>query len=132
VPREDLVDEGAVVGQIGELARATQQQGVLDGALEMPVRALHRTLLVGHTAVVARGPHAIVGAQGFVAPREILPGVGIQILERRRHRGPRGRTLRCPVHAKDKTYVPCRDATNVGEQRKRRNVLTTTEHAKST
>ena len=71
-PGDDLVDEGAVAGEIVEVARAAQQQGVLQGALEMAVGTLDRAVLVRLAAVVARRRHGVVRAQRGVARRGVL------------------------------------------------------------
>ena len=42
-PADDLVDEAAIGIQIGKIARAAQQQRILDRLLEMAVRAFDRT-----------------------------------------------------------------------------------------
>ena len=61
VPRiaaaDDLVDEAAIGGKIVEVARAPQQKGILDHALEMPVRTLDRAVLVGDAGIVAARRH---------------------------------------------------------------------------
>jgi|ERR1700733_1759102 hypothetical protein len=52
-PPDDLVDEAAIGIQGGKIARAAQQQRVLDRLLEMAVWAFDRTVLVRYAAVVA-------------------------------------------------------------------------------
>ena len=69
---DDLVDEAAVGGEVVEVARAAQQQRVLDRLLEMAVRALDRAVLVRDAGIVAGRRHAVVGAQRLVAPRQVL------------------------------------------------------------
>ena len=43
---DDLVDEAAIGSQVVEVARPAQQQRVVDGPLEMAVRAFDRAVLV--------------------------------------------------------------------------------------
>ena len=50
---DDLVDECPVCLKIAKVAGPTQQQRILDGALEVAMRALDRTVLVRDTAIVA-------------------------------------------------------------------------------
>ena len=61
-PPDDFVDEGAVLAEGVEVARAAQQQRVGKGTLEMPVRAFHGAVLMRFAPVVAGGRHAIVRA----------------------------------------------------------------------
>src|SRR3546814_11201398 len=72
---DGLVDEAPVAGEVVEVARAAQQEGVLDGPLEMPVRALDAAVLVGDAGIVAGRRHAVMDAQGVVAGGEGLPFV---------------------------------------------------------
>ena len=81
---DQQVDEGAVVCDAFEVARAPEQQRVLERALEMAVRRLDRAVLMGETAVVAAGSHAVVGAESSVA-------LGPVLLDRRREVAERGR-----------------------------------------
>jgi len=81
---DQQVDEGAVVCDAFEVARAPEQQRVLEGALEVAVRRLDRAVLMGETAVVAAGGHAVVGAESSVA-------LGPVLLDRRREVAERGR-----------------------------------------
>ena len=78
---DQVVDEPAVGVEVGEVAGATQQQGILDGLLEMPVRALDRTVLVGDAGIVAAGLHAVVGAQGVIAAGQVVAGAAVEIAE---------------------------------------------------
>src|SRR5262245_19224378 len=52
-PPHHLVNEAAVGGKVLEVARTAQQQRVLDGLLEMTVRALDRAVLMGNAGIVA-------------------------------------------------------------------------------
>ena len=81
---DDAVHEGTVGRKVGEVGRGAQQQGVGERALEVAVRTLHRAVLVCHAGVVARGLHAVMGAQRVVARREVRLGVGIEVAEGRR------------------------------------------------
>src|SRR5690242_20722046 len=83
-PADDLVDQAAIGFESVEIARAAQQQRVLDRPLQMAVWAFDRTVLVRQAPIVAGRLHAVMGAQGLVAPRLILPRVGVEIAERRR------------------------------------------------
>src|SRR5258705_1626254 len=47
----------------------------------MAVRALDRTVLVGHASIVAGRLHAVMRAQRLVVPRLILPRVVVEIAE---------------------------------------------------
>ena len=70
---DQRVDEAAIVGEGVEVARAAQQQRVLDRALEMAVGDFDRAVLVGDAAIVAAGGHAVVAAQAIVAGGPVLP-----------------------------------------------------------
>jgi hypothetical protein len=59
---DDLIDKAAVVGQIVEIAGASQQKRVLDGALEMAVRPLDGAVLMGDAGIVAGRRHAVMAA----------------------------------------------------------------------
>jgi hypothetical protein len=65
---DDLIDEAAITGQAVEIVCAAHQQSVLDGLLDVAVRALDRAVLVCDAAVVAGGIHAVMGAQSIVSP----------------------------------------------------------------
>src|SRR5438874_13698007 len=83
-PADDLVNKAAIGFEGVEIARAAQQQRVLDRPLQMAMRAFDRTVLVRQAPIVAGRLHAVMGAQGLVAPGLILPCVGVEIAERRR------------------------------------------------
>ena len=80
----DLGDEGATGVEIVELGRAAQGERVGDGALEMAVRPLDRSVLVSHAPIVARDRHAVVGAERLVALGHVLGFVLAQVAEGRR------------------------------------------------
>jgi hypothetical protein len=61
-PPNDLVEEAAISLQRGEIARAAQQQRILDCLLEMAMRAFDRSVLVRHAAIVAGRLHAVMRA----------------------------------------------------------------------
>lgn len=50
----NLVDETAICGKIFQSARAAQQERRFEGDLEMAIRALDRSILVGDPSIVAR------------------------------------------------------------------------------
>ena len=79
---DDLVDEAAIERQVVEIARAPQQQRILDRPFEMAVRSFDGTVLMGDAAIVAGGPHAVMGAKLLVATRQILARIPVQIAER--------------------------------------------------
>src|SRR5579859_1314860 len=81
---DDLIDKAAIGAEILEVCSASQQQGVLDSALEMAMGAFDRAVLMGDTAIVASGLHSIVSAQQVVTRGEILASGPIQIAERGR------------------------------------------------
>src|SRR6478735_7847515 len=81
---DDLVDEAAIGGQIGEIGRTPHQQRVLDGALEMAVRAFDGAVLMGDAGIVARRRHAVMAAELIVAARQVCAGLGVEIAEGRR------------------------------------------------
>ena len=81
---DDVVDEAPPCGEIVEVSRGAQQQGVGERSLEMAVGALDRAVLVADAWIVASRRHAVMGAERFVALRQILLGVGTQITEGRR------------------------------------------------
>jgi hypothetical protein len=96
---DDLIEEAAVGRQIGEVTRATQQQGVRDGLFQMAVRALDRAVLMRDTRIIARRLHAVMGDQLFIAPGQVIAGVAVEIAERRRQTvGPvlLGHAAQCP------------------------------------
>src|SRR5260370_17851788 len=80
-PPDNLVDEATISIQGVEVARPTQQQGVLDRLLEMAVRVFDRTVLMRYASIVAGRLHAIMRAQRLVAARLTLPRVVVEIAE---------------------------------------------------
>ena len=78
---DDLVDEAAIGGQLVEIGRAAQQQGIGDGALEMTVRALDGAVLMGDAGVVAGRGHAVVTAQFLIAVGHVGAGILVEIAE---------------------------------------------------
>ncbi len=81
---DDLVDEATPGREVVEIARAPQQQGVLDRPLEMAVGAFDRAVLMGDAGIVAGGRHAVMGVQVLVTAGEVGLGVALQIAEGRR------------------------------------------------
>ena len=81
--RPTIASTKAAVGvEIGEVARAAQQQGVRERLLEMAVRAFDRAVLVGDADVVARRGHAVMAHQRRIALRDVFPRIGGQVAER--------------------------------------------------
>jgi hypothetical protein len=81
---DHLVDEAAVVRQVGEVPAAAEQQRIAEGALEVAVRAFDGAVLVGNAAVVAARDHGVMAAQVLVAAGQVLGGIPVQVAERRR------------------------------------------------
>src|SRR5271168_5234385 len=81
---DDVVDEAPPCGEIVKVARGAQQQSVGERSLKMAVGALDGAVLVADAGIVAGRRHAVVGAERFVALRQILLGVGVEIAEGRR------------------------------------------------
>lgn len=81
---DHLVGEAPIVRQIVEVRGPAQQQPIEDRRLQVAVGALDRPVLMCDAAVVAARRHAVVLAQGVIAARQILPGVGVQVAEGRR------------------------------------------------
>ena len=80
----DVVDEAPPCRKIVEVSRGAQQQSVGERSLEMAVGALDGAVLVADAGIVAGRRHAVMGAERFVALRQILLGVGVEITEGRR------------------------------------------------
>ena len=78
---DELVDKGAVGGQVGEGGAGAQQERVGDRPLEVAVRALHRAVLVRDAGVVARRGHPVVDAQRLVASGQVLLGGLVEVAE---------------------------------------------------
>ena len=83
---EQLGEEAAVGVEIGEVARAAQEERLVERPLEMAVVALDRPVLVRDAPVVAARRHAVVGTQRLVAPGQVGRGGGIEVAEGRRQR----------------------------------------------
>jgi hypothetical protein len=81
---ENLVDKAAIAGQTIEVAAAAQQQGGLDGLLEMAVRTLDTAILMGDAGVVARRFHGEMGAKRLVARGQVLGRGVVKVAKRRR------------------------------------------------
>lgn len=78
---DQFVDEAAVVLDRVEVARAAQQQRVLDGALEMAVGGLDHPILMGQPAVVAAGCHTVMAAQAGIPGGPVLLDLRGEIVE---------------------------------------------------
>lgn len=76
---DELVDEAAPVGDIGEVAGAAQDQCLVEGGLEVTIVGFHRTVLMRFTEVVAAGDHAVVGAEALVALGDIVGGLAVEV-----------------------------------------------------
>ncbi len=83
-PEHEAAGRGDVCPDRVEVARTTQQQRTLDGALEMPVRAFDGAVLVRFALVVAGGRHAVVSAQRRVTRRGVFPLVPVEVAIGRR------------------------------------------------
>ena len=64
---DEFIDQASPGGEVREVARAAQDQGLIKGDLEVIIVRLDGTVLMRFTWVVATGLHAIVGAEGGVA-----------------------------------------------------------------
>ena len=73
---DDVVDEAPPCGEIVKVSRGAQQQGVGERSLEMAVGAFDRAVLVADAWIVASRRQAVMGAERFVALRQIFLGVG--------------------------------------------------------
>ena len=67
--------------QIIEVSAAAHEQGVLDGFLEVAMRALDGAVLMRLATVVPGWLHPVVCAKRIVTPGQIDPAVGIEIAE---------------------------------------------------
>ena len=81
-PSYGLGDELAVGLQVGELAAATQQQALIEGALQATLARFDGAILVALARVVAARAQPVVGAQLTIACGELL--VLSKVVERRR------------------------------------------------
>ena len=80
-PTTELIEEPAVDGEVVKVARAAQQQGVLERPLEMAMWPFDRAVLMRDATVVAARRHGVMRAQGFVADRPIGGGVALEVTE---------------------------------------------------
>ena len=86
-PADQLGNEAAIGVEIGKVARAAQQQRLIERLLEVAVVALDDAVLVRHAAVVAARHHAVVSAQRLVALGvRSTAAAGIEVAERGRER----------------------------------------------
>ncbi len=83
---DQLVDEALPAGEFGEVAGAAQDQRLVERDLEMVVLGLDGAILVGLPGIVAARQHAVMGAEGIVAPGHVRRGVGIEVAIMRRKR----------------------------------------------
>ena len=79
-----LAQERPVLPGRLEIPRAPQQQRILDRPLQVPVRTLDRTVLVGPAPVVPAPLHVVVLQQRLIPRRQVLPRVPLQVPKRRR------------------------------------------------
>lgn len=79
--RCDLADQLAVLILSGEIAATTLDQLLLQPVFPVPVRALNGTVLVSHTAVVAGGDHAQVGAELAIAAGVVACVAAVAVAE---------------------------------------------------
>jgi hypothetical protein len=69
---DELVEEGAIGDQVGEVRPGAQQERVGDGSVEVAVWALNRSVLVCQAGIVAGECHALGSAHGLAAAGEIF------------------------------------------------------------
>jgi hypothetical protein len=81
-PGNQRVDEAPVNFNRCEVAAAALDQCLFDGFLAMPVLGNHSPVLVGFTAIVAAGVHAVMADEGIIAPGHILALIGGQVADR--------------------------------------------------
>ena len=81
---EQCLQEPLVVRDRSELTRATQPQALIDRALELVMRGLDVTVLVGATRMVRRCPQSVVGEHLEVALVEATTARALQLVRRRR------------------------------------------------
>jgi len=74
-----LVDEAAPAGEIGEVARAAQDQALVESDLEVVVVGLDRPVLMRLTGVVAACQQAVVAAEALVPPGDVGGGLGVEV-----------------------------------------------------
>lgn len=82
--RHALVDEGCVCLTRGEVPRSTQPQPLIDGVLQVPVRRLDISVLMGVAGEVARAAQPIVTEQLLVAHGEVSTAALGELVRRRR------------------------------------------------
>ena len=68
---EHLSEQLAVFGGFLEIAAAAEDQLLLQPPFHMAMRCLDDAVLMGHTAVVAAGGKAVVGAEGLIAGGDV-------------------------------------------------------------
>jgi len=81
-PGNSQVDEAPVVLNACKFAAAAQDQRLCNRGFQMPVLRFHRTVLMGLTAIVAAGVHAVMTDKGIMAPGHILALIGGQGADR--------------------------------------------------
>jgi hypothetical protein len=79
-----FVDEAAPFAEIGKVAGAPRDQGLVERNLQVVVVSLDRPVLMGLARIVAAREHAVMGAEGLVAPGDIGRGIGIEVPAGRR------------------------------------------------
>jgi hypothetical protein len=79
---DQLGQEAAVGVEVGEVARAAQEQRLVKRLLEVAMMAFDGAVLVRHAAVVPARRHAVVRAQRLVAPGQVGGGRRIEVAER--------------------------------------------------
>ena len=87
---DDLSNETALGIHIFEVAAPTQQQGLLQTHLQMPVTTFNGTILMGNAAVVSGLLHAVIGTQCLKPFAQVFPRIRVQI-------GKGGRETVCAV-----------------------------------
>ena len=76
---DEFIDKAAPGCEVREVARAAQDQGLVEGDFEMIVVRLDGTVLMRFPWVVATGQHAVVAAEGGVALGDITGSFGIEV-----------------------------------------------------
>ena len=81
---DQLIDEAAPAGKLGEVARSAQDQGLVERDLQVVVVSLDGAVLMRLAGIVAAREHAVMGTEGLVALGDIGRGIGIEVPVSRR------------------------------------------------
>src|SRR5689334_9291732 len=77
-PGHELLEEQLVVAPAGEVATASEHQGLVDGLLEAVVTLLNVSVLIGLPGLDRLAFEPVMGEQSLVASREQL-GFGVAV-----------------------------------------------------